>query len=287
MLQIFWTVFVGIVNLIKIPVFFILGVIFVFLILVMINIIIGYAKGRRFKKGHRKFIKKPGFLKRVFIDFPTQYVDDLFNKDPDFFKYQGMVIFEGRQGRGKSISMVQFGQQMREEFPLSKMTTNLGVINEDNEIKHWHDLVDYKNGFYGVIALLDELQNWFSSNQSKNFPPEMLGLITQNRKNRRIILGTSQNFYMLSKAIRSQTTEVRRCTTILGCLTIVRRYEPFLDSEGNVVEFKYRGMYFFVHDKKLRESYDTWKTISSLAQSGFQDRIQGLENISNNTYIIP
>ena len=86
--------------------------------------------------------------------------------------------------------------------------------------------------------IMDELQNWFSSNDSKNFPPEMLGVITQNRKNRRIILGTSQNFYLLAKAIRSQATEVRRCSTFLGCLTIVRRAEPILDSEGNVAEWK-------------------------------------------------
>lgn len=75
-------------------------------------------------------------------------------------------------------------------------------------------LMSYKNGIQGVIVSIDELQNWFSSNDSKNFPPEMLEVITQNRKNRRIILGTSQNFYLLAKAIRSQATEVRRCSTL-------------------------------------------------------------------------
>lgn len=79
-------------------------------------------------------------------------------------------------------------------------------------------LIDYKNDKQGVIVGMDELQNWFSSNDSKNFPPEMLGIITQNRKNRRIILGTSQNFYLLAKAIRSQATEVRRCTTLFRLL---------------------------------------------------------------------
>ena len=118
---------------------------------------------------------------------------------------------------------------------------------------------------------MDELQNWFSSNDSKNFPPEMLSVITQNRKNRRIILGTSQNFYLLAKAIRSQATEVRRCTTLLGALTIVRRFEPILDSEGNVQEFKYRGWYFFVHDKELRDCYDTYKVIDRFKDVGFKE----------------
>lgn len=132
---------------------------------------------------------------------------------------------------------------------------------------------------------MDELQNWFSSNDSKNFPPEMLSVITQNRKNRRIILGTSQVFNMLAKAIRTQTTEVRRCTTLLGCLTLVRRLEPILDSEGNVVEWKKKGFYFFAHDKKLRESYDTWKVIERFKNVGFQKR-EIVPEVTNNTYIL-
>ena len=110
--------------------------------------------------------------------------------------------------------MVEFILRMQEEYPLSITTTNFGLKSQNKELKNWEMLIDYKNGKQGVIVGMDELQNWFSSNDSKNFPPEMLGIITQNRKNRRIILGTSQNFYLLAKAIRSQATEVRRCTTL-------------------------------------------------------------------------
>lgn len=65
---------------------------------------------------------------------------------------------------------------------------------------------------------------------------------------------------------------MRRCTTLLGCLTIVRRFEPILDSEGIVVEWKSKGMYFFVHNKKLRDSYDTYKVIENLSKSGFKEQ---------------
>lgn len=186
------------------------------------------------------------------------------------FGYKGLVIFEGRQGSGKTISMIQFARQMQQEFPIAKCITNLGYTKQDDELDHWKKLTDYSNDKYGVICVMDELQNWFSSNQSKDFPPEMLQVITQNRKNRRIILGTSQNFYLLAKAIRSQCTEIRQCITLLGCLTIVRRLEPILDSDGNVKERKLLGFYFFVHDKDLRDSYDTYKVIESLSKSGFK-----------------
>ena len=207
----------------------------------------------------------------------------MFDKDPEFFKYQGLIIFEGRQGSGKTMSMVEFIKRMQEEYPLAKTTTNFGLKSQNKELKDWRMLIDYKNDKQGVIVGMDELQNWFSSNDSKNFPPEMLGIVTQNRKNRRIILGTSQNFYLLAKAIRSQATEVRRCSTFFGCLTVVKRVEPILDSEGNVQEWKNRGMYFFVHSKELRNAYDTYKVIENLRKSGFKEQAQ---DINNNTTIV-
>lgn len=284
MLDMFFSVFKGMWLLIKYPLYFILVVFSIFCFLVCVNIIIEFAKGKRFKKGNHKRVKKDNFFKRIFIDLPHQFVIDLFSKDPEFFRFQGLIIFEGRQGSGKTMSMVEFISRMREEYPLSKCTTNFGYVDQDRELKDWRMLMDYKNDIQGVIVGMDELQNWFSSNDSKNFPPEMLSVITQNRKNRRIILGTSQNFYLLAKAIRSQATEVRRCTTLLGCLTIVRRAEPILDSEGNVQEWKNRGMYFFVHNKKLRESYDTYKVIENLSKSGFKE--QGIDNSVNNISVV-
>lgn len=283
MLDIFSGVFRGIWAFLKYPLYLFLIVIGIFILLVLVNIIIELIKGKRFKTGEHHIVKKHNIFRRIFIDCPHQFVLDLFERDPEFFKYQGLIIFEGRQGAGKTVSMIEFAMRMQEEYPLAKCTSNLAYKYEDNKLKDWRMLMNYKNGKKGVIVIMDELQNWFSSNDSKNFPPEMLGVITQNRKNRRIILGTSQNFYLLAKAIRSQATEVRRCTTLLGCLTIVRRAEPILDSEGNVAEWKKRGMYFFVHNKKLREAYDTYKVIENLSKSGFKEPVP---DMSTNITII-
>lgn len=272
MIQAFLNMFLAIFSCLKYPFYVLVTLLGIFLFSVFLNIILGLIKGKRFKKGTRQKIKKRGIISRIFIDCPKQFVEDLFNKDSDFFTYQGLVIFEGRQGSGKTISMIEYAMRMQEEFPLAHCCSNLGYKYENHKLKDWRMLMNYKNGIFGVIVIMDELQNWFSSNDSKNFPPEMLGVITQNRKNRRIILGTSQNFYLLAKAIRSQATEVRRCTTLLGCLTIVRRFEPILDSKGIVVEWKNKGMYFFVHNKKLRDSYDTYKVIENLSKSGFKEQ---------------
>lgn len=42
-------------------------------------------------------------------------------------------------------------------------------------------------------------------------------------------------------------------------------------------------MYFFVHDKELRNCYDTYKVIERFRNVGFQERQQEL---SNNTTIL-
>ncbi len=285
MMKMFLTILTGVVNLLKYPLYFCVGIFALFVVLCTFWVVVGFAQGRRFKKGEHKKQKKRSVFSRLLVDLPKQYVDDMFERDPEFFRHQGMVIFEGRQGAGKSVAMVEYATRMYEEYPKSICTSNMAYTYEDKALKDWRMLMSYKNGIQGVIVMIDELQNWFSSNDSKNFPPEMLSVITQNRKNRRVILGTAQVFCMLAKAIRTQTTEVRRCTTLLGCLTLVRRFEPILDSAGEVVEWKNRGFYFFVHDKKLRESYDTWKVIERLRNVGFKDSVE-TPDVVNNTYIV-
>lgn len=218
MLKSFLEIFKVIFQFLKYPLYAILIFLTIFITCCSFFFILELLKGRRIKKGEHKRIKKENFLYKVFYKLPKQIVDDAFSREADFFPYQGCVIFEGRQGAGKTISMVEFAMRMQEEYPKALCTSNLGYTKENVSLEDWKMLLDYKNGIYGVIVILDELQNWFSSMDSKNFPPQMLEIITQNRKNRRILLGTAQNFYLLAKAIRSQATEVRRCTTILRCL---------------------------------------------------------------------
>ena len=271
-------------DFIKYPLFLVLSLFLVFIICCAFWFIIYTLQGKRLQKGTKKIIHKDSFIKNIFYNLPRRFVLDRFEQNPDFFKYQGCIIFEGRQGAGKTMSMIEFTKRMQSEYPLAKCTTNLGYKYENTELLDWRMLLDYKNDIFGVIVVIDELQNWFSSRDSKDFPPEMLEIITQNRKNRRVILGTAQNFYLLAKAIRSQATEVRRCTTLLGALTIVRRFEPILDSDGNVKEFKKRGWYYFVHSKELRESYDTYKVIKRLQQVGFIENNN--TEVTTNNYLL-
>lgn len=264
----------SIVNFLKYPVIIIIIIIAIFLILVYLNIILQGIKGNKIKRSHGfyNYIKKRSFFLKIFFDAPKQYALDIINRQPGFFQNQGLIIYEGRQGSGKTTSIIHDTLFMQSQYPKVKCISNIDYKYQNDKLKHWKQLINYKNGIYGVIVIMDELQNWFSSNQSKNFPPEMLSVITQNRKNRRIILGTAQSFHLLAKSIRSQCTEVRSCITFLGCITFVKRKMPILNSDGDVQEWKNRGFYWYVHNEKIRNSFDTWSVVKNLTESGFQEK---------------
>lgn len=258
-------------SLVKWPVFIFLAVLGFFYLAVMFWVLVGYIKGRRIRRGSVRRIKKRNALVRILYDAPRQYASDMFNTKPDFFRPQGLIVFTGRQGNGKTSALMQYAIELLDTYPKAKCISNTKFKYQSDTLRHWKQLIDYKNAHRGVIVIMDELQNWFGSNQSRNFPPEMLGVITQNRKNRRVILGTAQNFYLLAKAIRSQCTEIRECVTLAGVLTIVIKREPVLKEDGDVKELKFRGMYFFVHSPRLRDSYDTYAVVEALGKSGFQE----------------
>ena len=166
--------------------------------------------------------------------------------------------------------MVHDMMMMQEEYPKMKVLTNFGFKQENQELKHWKQLVNYNNGIQGVAVGIDEIQNWFKSGQNQ-LPEGMLEVVTQNRKNHRVLCCTAQVFTRVNKAIREQVTLVYNPHTYLGCFTVLVKRKPIFDSEGNVLDLKYRGMYCFVHTDELREAYDTYKVIHTLAKEGFKE----------------
>lgn len=86
MFKVFLNMLVSIFGFLKYPFFILLGLVALFYLLIFINVIIGLFKGKRFKKGVRRNIKKHGFLRKIFIDLPHQYSEDMFNKDPNAFR---------------------------------------------------------------------------------------------------------------------------------------------------------------------------------------------------------
>lgn len=251
------------------------------IILVFARLFINFAKGKRLKPRSGKLQRKRPIWKRLFIDFPKTFVDDMLNKDPDKFPDYGVHLICGEQGSGKTITLAYLLNKYKKEYPKSKVRTNFNYKKEDGEIKHWKDLVLVNNGIYGQIDVLDEMQNWFSSNQSKDFPIEMLQEITQQRKQIKVIYGTAQVFQRVAKPIREQVNFLYQPITIFGCLTIVKVTKPLMDENASVTKQRLLRYFFFVHDSEVRDSFDTYKKIEKLTEDGFTPRDYGTATIIN------
>lgn len=264
MVQVIWAIA-------KIPLFILCLFFVFFFILCSIQYIYLKSKGYKMKCGEHYKVKRKGLINRLLVEAPRRYMLDKFNRDPEFFRFQGLHVFCGEQGSGKTIALVEFIMRMQAEYPKAKCITNLGYKKENCVLSKWQQLLNYNNGKNGVIVGIDEIQNWFSSGKN-TLPESMLEVVTQNRKNRRIIVATSQVFTRMAKGLREQCTLIYEPITFLGCITWVRIKKPILDSDGNVVDKKRRGSYFFVHTEELREAYDTYKVIHTLAKEGFKEK---------------
>lgn len=210
-----------------------------------------------------------GLFTKLFVQLPYQYWENYYNKKIGAFDEHGIILYTGRQGMGKTIAMTRDILNLRYQYPSLKVGTNYGLNDEDFVIDDWKNLVNYNNGEYGVLCAIDECQNWFSSRLSKNFPPRMLATVTQNRKNRRVIMMTSHFFTNVSKPIRQHCTEERSCLTFFGCFTVVTRYRLMMNGDGDLVSKRRIGRYCFVHSNELYNSYDTYRVIKNLSDAGF------------------
>ncbi len=259
------------------------------LILSMVGFfVIYYKKGMRIKRGISVHKMRHGsIIERLLWDFPKQLMLDRFNADPNDFKPFGFRMITGEQGKGKTVTLVYLLLKYQQMYPLMKTMTNFAYKYEDEQLNQWQDMLKYSNGKYGYICVLDEVQNWFSSLQSKDFPPEMLGEITQQRKQKKLILGTTQVFTRCAKPIREQTYLIYEPVTLFGCLTFVKKLKPKMDENATVTGYKLKGFFFFVHTPKIRNAYDTYKKIEKYVDQGFKPASEQLSALYNSQFIIP
>ena len=240
---------------------------------------IRYIKGERLPKRKKApTYRKRSALLKLFWDFPNKFVDDLYKQNPDRYKDTGIIIFEGEQGSGKTIAAVHYIFEQMEKYPCAQFNANIDVKGQTELLDGLEKIISSDNGIYGQINLVDEIQNWLNSNESKNVPVEFIGEICQQRKQAKQIIGTTQRFNRMSKQLRQECSLLCKPITILGCLTIVRVYKPNVDADGVVKKARRLRTYFFVHTDELREAYDTYAKVKRLNLKGFKPKAEQINN---------
>lgn len=226
-------------------------------------------------------------FRRLLVDFPAVFVHDLMHSNPDAFPMDkcGLVIFEGEQGSGKTVSAVWYMDMLRKKYPKLSIMSNVGLSFADSRLDEWDDIVFKSNGEFGQVVFLDEIQNYFNSLDSKNFPPEMIQEICQQRKQRKTIIGTVQVFNRVAKPIREQTRYIVKPRTLFGCLTIMSIWKPHFDDNAQVDKAYRIKTHLFVHTPHIRSAYDTFETVKLHALHGFKPRTDMLTADNNNLFV--
>lgn len=194
------------------------------------------------------------------------------------FNQFGFTIFVGRQGGGKTTSMVDYLQRMKQRFPNCIIVTNFRCSFADKQMNDWRDFMEIRNGTDGVIFAIDEIHSEYSAENWKDFPESLLSEICQQRKQRMKIIATAQVFSRCAKQIREQAFSVVVCKTYFGRLTVTREYDA---AEYGTSDSPYMvkkrckpiSKYWFAQSNKLRNCFDTYEKI---------ERMKGREFIKRN-----
>lgn len=232
--------------------------------------------------------------KKVYIE---GLVDDIkARKNPDFFWPTGTQVYVGRQGSGKTISAVYHLRKLDTRYPKAITVTNVNlfyktplkfasetVLKElvkrlrsvDNRCRYYIKfstmdelelvLKHVNNDRMGVIYLIDEIHTYFNALDSKNIPIFVFTEISQQRKQRKLIIGTSQLFLRMAKPFREQCDNLIMCSTRFGFWTFQTAYDGMTleqDYDGSLSgDVRKRGWFF--HTRELRESFDTFQKVQS------------------------
>ena len=184
--------------------------------------------------------------------------------NPNYFEPEGLITFCGEQGSGKTLSAVQYVKQICKAYPKAILCTNVDIsgLPEETQVVEYNGiecLTSIENGIYGVIYYIDEIHLEFNSLESKNIPIEIMIEVSQQRKQRKHIVGTLQVYGRLAKPLREQIRFVVLCSNYFGVLQVNKLIDgsKSVERDGQLVTETAKS-YIWFHKPSLYNSYDTY-----------------------------
>ena len=205
----------------------------------------------------------------------TKFKLDFKREHPEYFDPDGIMVFCGPQGSGKTLSMVNYAYEVATFYPECLIVTNVELKNFPHperifKYKDVKDLVNYSNGYKGVLYLIDEMHLLFNSLMSKDIDFSVFQEISQQRKQRKHIVGTSQVFQRLAKPFREQFKYAVLCRKICGVIqynTIIDGATAVEDSEGHITCDNIKRV-FNIHTPEQYNRYDTYAKVKAADLKG-------------------
>lgn len=215
---------------------------------------------------------KQSLIKKVYY-FLKFFISDIYHqaKDKSFNEY-ALTIFAGRQGSGKTMSLVAELERIHHDFPDVVICTNFGYKNQDFALVDWQQLLDMRNDA-GIVFAIDEIQNEFDIYNARAFDTNILRVVTQQRKQKIKMYATSQVFTRVSKPLREQTYEVVECFTLFGRWTFQKcfdadDYNMVIDSTNPEKKMSIRRKWRrnFVQNDYIRNLYNSYAVIENMSK---------------------
>lgn len=190
----------------------------------------------------------------------VQYKQEFRLAHPEYFDPEGLLIFCGPQGSGKTLSAVQYCQKILERYPACKFVSNVEIAGVERiEYEGIKSLMEIQNGYAGVLYLVDEIHLEWNSLESKNISIEEMTEFAQQRKQRKHIVGTSQVYMRLAKPLREQIKNVVLCENYFGLIQHNKLINGLTATEENgKLNAEVMGNYWWFHRPELYSCYDTF-----------------------------
>lgn len=183
---------------------------------------------------------------------------------PEFFDPEGLLVFCGPQGSGKTLSAVQYCRKVISQYPNCIFCTNVAIkgLPSGTQVVEYEGLDSIKNlenGYSGVLYLIDEIHLEFNSLESKNIPIEVMVEVSQQRKQRKHIVGTSQVYMRLAKPLREQIRNIVTCENYFHVLqkNVLLDGDKTTEEDGKIVTESVKTFFWF-HSPELYDCYDTY-----------------------------
>ncbi len=214
-----------------------------------------------------------------------------------FEMYPNMILVTNTKMRDFPFNAGYKKDDETGEYYIYDLETGEKIWNEDyktgrNDIvdgKFKHVCIEYdgldclkyiNNGNLGVVYFIDEIHLELNSLESKNIDISIIVEISQQRKQRKKIIATSQVFMRMAKPLREQVFDIVICTNYFGCLQFNKSIDGFQSYEENGklhACVKSRSIWF--HTYEMYGRYDTyakmkrykkeWKGLPSAAVSSY------------------
>ena len=196
-----------------------------------------------------------------------------YRDNPNYFEPCGIWCFVGAQGAGKTLSAVKVFREIAKRYPHAVLCSNL-TVNGDFGGRDIIPFTDYAqigqitNGIEGVIFLLDEIQTIWNCMEARSIPVDELGTLCQNRKDRRLVLCTSQVYGRTAKQVREQYKYVIFCRSYFKYLQINKIVDPCPEGYTSEDDGHFEGLvkfhHIFFHSPKDYKAYDTLNKIERI-----------------------